>query len=87
MRSPSRAAARWGVGVVTSEFKINYLRPARGETLVARAEVVHCGRTQAVCRYDIFSSDGGAERLCATAQGTVAKLPTPSEDLTVSVQF
>ena len=69
-----------GTGVVTSEFKINYLRPARGEALVARAEVVHCGRTQAVCRCDVFSSEGGAERLCATAQGTIAKLPTPSED-------
>ena len=69
-----------GTGVVISEFKINYLRPARGEALVARAEVVHCGRTQAVCRYVIFSSASGAERLCATAQGTIAKLPTPSED-------
>ncbi len=69
-----------GTGVVTSEFKINYLRPARGEALVARAEVVHCGRTQSVCRCDVFSSEGGAERLCATAQGTIAKLPTLSED-------
>ena len=69
-----------GSGVVTSEFKINYLRPARGEALVARAEVVHCGRTQAVCRCDVFSSGCGAERLCATAQGTIAKLPTLSED-------
>ena len=69
-----------GTGVVTSEFKINYLRPAWGEALVARAEVVHCGRTQAVCRCDIFSSEGGAERLCAAAQGTIAKLPKPSED-------
>ena len=70
-----------GTGVVTSEFKINYLRPARGASLVARAEVVHCGRTQAVCRCDIFSSEGGSERLCATAQGTIAKLSTPSESL------
>ena len=70
-----------GTGVVTSEFKINYLRPARGDLLVARAEVVHCGRTQAVCRCDIFSSEGGGERLCATAQGTIAKLLTPSDGL------
>ena len=68
-----------GTGVVTSEFKINYLRPARGDTLVARAEVVHCGRTQAVCRCDVFSQEAGAERLCATAQGTIARLSTPSE--------
>ncbi len=32
------------------------------------------------CRCDIFSSEGGSERLCATAQGTIAKLPMPSEN-------
>ena len=68
-----------GTGVVTSEFKINYLRPAQGDSLVARAAVVHCGRTQAVCRCDILSSEQGADHLCATAQGTIAKLATPSE--------
>ena len=67
-----------GADVVTSEFKINYLRPAQGDSLVARAAVVHCGRTQAVCRCDIFASEKGADRLCATAQGTIAKLATPS---------
>ena len=71
-----------GTGVVTSEFKINYLRPAQGDSLLARAEVVHCGRTQAVCRCDVFASEQGVERLCATAQGTIAKLPTPSRDPT-----
>ena len=72
-------ATALGTGVVTAEFKINYLRPAQGDSLVARATVVHCGRTQAVCRCDVFSSDGGAERLCATAQGTIARLATPSD--------
>lgn len=68
-----------GTGVVTSEFKINYLRPAQRGSLVARAVVVHCGRTQAVCRCDVFSSEGGADHLCATAQGTIARLATPSD--------
>ena len=36
-----------GVAVVTSEFKINFLRPALGDSLVARATVVHKGRRQA----------------------------------------
>ncbi len=68
-----------GAAVVTSEFKINYLRPAQGESLVARAAVVHSGRTQAVCRCEVFSSERGTERLCATAQGTIAKLATPAD--------
>ncbi|MHA3916760.1 PaaI family thioesterase [Halovulum sp. GXIMD14793] len=41
--------------VLTSEIKINYVRPAIGERLVARAHVVSHGRSQAVCRCDIFA--------------------------------
>ncbi len=63
------------VPVVTSEFKINYLRPAVGERLIARAEAVHTGRTQAVCRCDVFVLQDGQEKLCAVAQGTIAALP------------
>ena len=69
-----------GTGVVTSEFKINYVRPAHGDSLFARARVIHCGRTQAVCRCEVFSSQQGAERLCATALGTIARLAAPAED-------
>lgn len=64
-----------GVPVVTAEFKINYLRPAIGERLIARAEAVHTGKTQSVCRCDVFVLKDGAERLCAVAQGTIAALP------------
>ena len=66
-----------GTAVVTSEFKINYLRPAKGEALIARASVVHNGRRQAVCRCEIFAADQGAETLCTTAQGTIVRLSTP----------
>jgi uncharacterized protein (TIGR00369 family) len=63
-----------GSAVVTSEFKINYVRPAMGDFLLARATVVHAGANQAVCRCDVYVSTDGAERLCATAQGTIVKL-------------
>ncbi|NMM79647.1 phenylacetic acid degradation protein [Acidovorax sp. SRB_14] len=63
------------VPVVTSEFKINYLRPAVGERLIARAEAVHQSRSQAVCRCDVFVLQDGVETLCAMAQGTIAALP------------
>jgi uncharacterized protein (TIGR00369 family) len=67
------------VPVVTSEFKINYVRPAIGERLVARAKAVHVGKTQAVCTCEIFTVDAGQEKLCAIAQGTIARLPDRSE--------
>lgn len=63
-----------GPAVVTAEYKINFLRPAKGERLIARATVIHGGKTQAVCRCDIFAVTGQGEKLCATAQGTIARL-------------
>lgn len=67
--------AALGTAVVTSEYKINYLRPALGARLIARASVLHAGRNQAVCRCDVFVvSDGAGETLCAVAQGTIARL-------------
>ena len=68
------------VPVVTSEFKINYLRPAVGEWLVARAEAVHHGKRQAVCRCEVFAVQQGQEKLCAVAQGTIAALPADAAD-------
>ena len=67
-----------GPAVVTSEFKINYLRPARGDYLIARASVLHHGRRQAVCRCDVFASDDGTEVVCATSQGTISRLSMSS---------
>jgi uncharacterized protein (TIGR00369 family) len=59
---------------VTSEFKINYLRPAKdAERLLAVATVVGSGKTQAVCRCDIFVLRGDERTLCAAAQGTIRK--------------
>lgn len=60
--------------VVTSELKINYLRPALGDVILARASLVHAGRNQAVCRCDIFVAQAGSEKLCAVAQGTIVKV-------------
>jgi uncharacterized protein (TIGR00369 family) len=61
--------------VVTSEFKINYLRPATsGERLVAVATVLSSGKTQAVCRCDVFREAGVERVLCAAAQGTIRKV-------------
>jgi len=52
-----------GPGVVTSEYKINYLRPAIGSELVARATVVYSSKTRAVCRCDIYVVNEGKENL------------------------
>ncbi|EKF76069.1 phenylacetic acid degradation protein PaaI [Alcanivorax hongdengensis A-11-3] len=56
---------------VTSEYKINYLRPAIGETLEARATVIASGKTQAVCQCEVFAFRDGQAHLVALAQGTI----------------
>ncbi len=57
--------------VLTQEMKINYARPAIGDRLIARAEVISSGKRQAVTRCDIFVLNEGEEKLCAAAQGTI----------------
>jgi uncharacterized protein (TIGR00369 family) len=60
--------------VLTSEFKINYLRPAKDAArLVAVASVVGNGKSQAVCRCEIYLESGDERKLCAAAQGTIRK--------------
>jgi uncharacterized protein (TIGR00369 family) len=58
--------------VLTVEFKINLLAPAKGEHFVFRANVVKPGRTLTICEARAFALDeGGAERLVASMTGTL----------------
>jgi uncharacterized protein (TIGR00369 family) len=59
-----------GSEVLSVEFKVNLLRPARGEKFIARAEVIKAGRTLTVVRADVYTG-GSAQELVATMQGTM----------------
>jgi uncharacterized protein (TIGR00369 family) len=61
-----------GVRVVTAEYKVNYLRPARGERLIAEATVESSGPRSAVCRCDVRALHGGKESRCAVGLGTIS---------------
>src|SRR6478735_6814642 len=54
------------VAVLTVEYKINLLRPAKGDRLVARARVVRSGKTLTVCAGDVFAQTEGQESVVAT---------------------
>ena len=61
--------------VLAVEFKVNLLRPAKGETFVARAEVIKSGRTLTVVRADVHALSNGDQReLVAIMQGTMMRL-------------
>ena len=60
-----------GTGVLTAEYKINLLAPARGDALIARGRVVKEGRTLTVCQADVIAVADGVERTVALLQATV----------------
>lgn len=58
--------------VLSVEFKVNLLRPAKGEKFLAVAEVVKAGRTLTVVRADVFGMGHEGEReLVATMLATM----------------
>jgi uncharacterized protein (TIGR00369 family) len=59
-----------GSEVLSVEFKVNLLRPAKGETFLAVAEVVKSGKTLTVVRADVFGL-GQSKELIATMLGTM----------------
>jgi uncharacterized protein (TIGR00369 family) len=61
-------------GVLTVEYKLNLLAPARGERLVAEGHVVKPGRTLAVTRGEVYAEAGGKRTLCAIMQQTLIVL-------------
>ena len=58
--------------VLSVEFKVNLLRPAKGTRFVARAEVIKAGRTLTVVRANVVAySDERDPQLIATMQATM----------------
>jgi uncharacterized protein (TIGR00369 family) len=68
-----------GTGVLTTEFKINLVAPARAERLIARGRVIRPGKTLTICRADVFAAQGGSETLCATALLTMMQISDLSD--------
>ena len=65
--------------MVTAEFKINYLAPARGERLIARGTVIKPGKTLTVAQSEVVCIRDGAETVCAIALATYMALPGKPE--------
>jgi uncharacterized protein (TIGR00369 family) len=63
---------------VTVEIKINYLAPADGEEMIARAETIQAGSTIGVVKVEVFSQKAGAERICAFATATMRAMDLPA---------
>jgi uncharacterized protein (TIGR00369 family) len=56
---------------LTAEYKINLLRPARGEALVARGRVIRAGRSLLVATVELCAREGASLAQCALMQMTL----------------
>lgn len=63
---------------LTAEYKINFVAPAIGDTLIARGKVIKAGKTLVVASAEVFVVSQGKEKLCAIMQQTLFVIPKTS---------
>ena len=62
-------------GVLTVEFKVNFLRPGQGEKFLAVGRVLKFGRRLTVCQGEVIALDGERESQIAVMQATMMVVP------------
>jgi uncharacterized protein (TIGR00369 family) len=63
-----------GSDVLSVEFKINLLKPAKGEKFVAEGRVLRSGKTLTIARCDVFAYQGTNKDVIAAMQATLIRL-------------
>jgi uncharacterized protein (TIGR00369 family) len=58
-------------GVLSVEYKVNFVAPARGSHFLAKGRVLRAGRTIVVCTGDVLGVQDGEETLVATMLATM----------------
>jgi len=62
-------------GVLTIEYKMNFLAPATGDVLIGRGTVLKAGRMITVAKTEVFSVKDGQEKLVAVALVSCTNVP------------
>jgi uncharacterized protein (TIGR00369 family) len=57
--------------VLSVEFKVNLLAPAKGQLIRARAEVKRAGKNVTVCAADAWATSAGQSKIVATMLATI----------------
>ena len=65
--------------VVTVEYKVNFISPARGERLLAHGRVVKPGRTLTVCTGEVYALSNSVQKTVAIMLGTMVALKDAAE--------
>jgi uncharacterized protein (TIGR00369 family) len=61
-------------GVLTVEYKVNLLSPAKGEKFIATGRVIKPGKTLTVCAGDVVAVDGEEKKRIAIMQATMIRM-------------
>jgi uncharacterized protein (TIGR00369 family) len=64
---------------VTVEIKVNFLSPADGSELIARAKTLKMSGSIGVATVEVFSKNETSETLCAFCTATMRALDLPAE--------
>jgi uncharacterized protein (TIGR00369 family) len=65
-----------GSAVLTTEFKINLLSPAKGERFLAEGRVIKAGRTLTVTQGEVVAIEGEKRTVIALMTATLIRLET-----------
>ncbi|HKQ76243.1 MAG TPA: PaaI family thioesterase [Blastocatellia bacterium] len=65
--------------VLTVEYKVNLVNPAKGERFIAIGRVIKPGRTLTVCSGEVIAMEGGEKRIIAMMQTTMIRLSNTVE--------
>jgi len=60
--------------VLTVEYKLNIMRPGRGDKMTARGKVIKPGRTITVVESNVYGVEDGKEVMCVTSIQTIMAL-------------
>lgn len=67
--------------VLSVEYKLNFVAPAKGDDIIARGRVLRSGRTLIVAAAEVFGVENGRETLCAIMQQTIIVLQERKEKI------
>lgn len=62
--------------VLTTEFKVNLLSPAKGQRFIAVGKVVRPGKKLMVCLGEVFAEDGGKRKQVALMTASMMVMDT-----------
>lgn len=69
-----------GSSVLSVEFKVNLLEPARGSRFVGRGRVLRAGKRLSVCAIEVDAWDGSCFKRCLIGLQTLMCLPATPDD-------